>query len=455
MERRYSKRRLQRRERLTTALLVKLSFYAVSIVLIASALTFTITYKNAYTQVIDVLQQDLAPTLAQNQAFFERVEGYADVMANGFLTRYKLRLNNREALNQFNDWYEETSPGVVRLGADFAQGIVADSTKFEYLSGFLGPRQTPITDELKQRVIASQYTLNALAPAWQTEVANSHFSMPENVLILFSTSSPWGLLADKDLVITDYSVVQSTLKSENPQREPNWTGLYYDISAGVWTITYQRPVDYNDRHLVNASFDVNLSHLLSSLTQRKRARSEHMVLKQNGDLIAASNLTTDEMTEASVLNSKTYDEPFYQAVRAFVGSQPIKAASLITETAVDGQLINVHKMPGPEWLHVTLYPLSEIREQALKLPIQLVMAGVVLVFLILLITYWLIRNEVSKPLQEVATVASMMGRRDYADALSHRAENISARGEVKQALDAFKMIAQRFFESKSELEKQV
>ena len=49
----------------------------------------------------------------------------------------------------------------------------------------------------------------------------------------------------------------------------------------------------------------------------------------------------------------------------------------------------------------------------------------------------------------------MMGRRDYADALSHRAENISARGEVKQALDAFKMMAQRFIESQSELEKQV
>lgn len=97
------------------------------------------------------------------------------------------------------------------------------------LSAFLGKRDVALDDELKSRVIAAQYTLNELGPAWQNEVSNSHFSMPENILLMYSTESPWGLLADKDLVMTDYSVVRSTLQVNNPERKPNWTGLYYDI----------------------------------------------------------------------------------------------------------------------------------------------------------------------------------------------------------------------------------
>jgi hypothetical protein len=63
LERRKDDRRLQRREKLTTALLVKISIWAISIVLIASSITFLTTYNNARERVITVLQRDLAPTL--------------------------------------------------------------------------------------------------------------------------------------------------------------------------------------------------------------------------------------------------------------------------------------------------------------------------------------------------------------------------------------------------------
>ena len=46
-------------------------------------------------------------------------------------------------------------------------------------------RDVALDDELKSRVIAAQYTLNELGPAWQNEVSNSHFSMPENILLMY------------------------------------------------------------------------------------------------------------------------------------------------------------------------------------------------------------------------------------------------------------------------------
>ena len=455
MERRHQHRRLQRHERLTTALLVKISLWAISIVIIASAVTFTATYQNARQRVIDLMQQDLAPTLERNQVLFERIERHAEVLSEEFLERYQLMQNQPERMVQFDRWYQETSPGVLRLKPEFDQGTLQSGEYFQHLSAFLGPRTQPITDELKTRVIAAQHTLDAVGPAWQNVVGNTHFSMPENIIVMYSKESPWGLLADKDLVITDFSVVESTLQSKNPERRPNWTGLYYDISADVWTITYQHPVDRNGQHLVNASFDVALGRLLEDLTAKKRSSSEHLVLNAKGDLIAASNLSQQAMQSRSTLTKDTYQEPIYQAVSEVINANSFTQLPVVIERGVEEQLLIIDQIEGPDWWHVTLYPLADIRAEAMVLPVRLIFAGVGLVLLILLMTYWLIRREITKPLQEVATMASMIGRSDYQQALQHRSADINARGEVKQALDGFKTMASRFIKAQNELERKV
>lgn len=455
LERRKDDRRLQRHEKLTTALLVKISIWAISLVVIASAITFLTTYSNARERVIHLLQQDLSPTLERNHALFKRIESNANILAEEFLSQYQLMTSNESTNEWFNEWYQATSPGVFRLKPAFNRGISLNGDYFESLSAFLGPRQKPISDELKVRVIAALFTLNELAPAWQNDVANTHFSMPENILLMYSKESPWGLLADKDLIITDFSVVKSTLRSKNPERKPNWTGLYYDLSADVWTITYQKPIDLNGQHLANASFDVALGSLLSDLTQKKRPKSEHIVLNTKGDLIAASNLSQEAIIERSTLTSQTYDEPLYQQLSHLVTEAELNDTAITLENAVDDQLLIIDKIAGPDWWHITAYPLEEIRKQAIILPLQLVAAGVGLVILTLLMTYWLIQREVTKPLHEVATVASLMGQRNYQEALSHRAASIKARGEVKQALDAFKTMASRFIAAQNDLEQQV
>ncbi|WP_404399501.1 diguanylate cyclase [Idiomarina seosinensis] len=455
MERRKRQRRLHHRQRLTTALLTKISLAAISIVVVASAATFLTTYENAKQRVIEVLQQDLSPTLTRNQQLFNRIEQHGEILTRQFISRYQLLHDKPSSVEKFNNWYQQTSDGVFRLKPEFDQGVEVNGHYFQHLSAFLGPRDEPISQELKGRTIAAQMTLDALAPAWQNEVANTHFSMPENILIVYSQSHPWGLLADKGLIITDYSVVKSTLLSENPDREPNWTGLYHDISAGLWTITYQRPVDLNGRHLVNASFDVNLDQLLSDLTEKKRPNSEHMVLNQQGALIAASNLSTSDMTDHNTLVPENYDEPLYQAVSQIIGEGKLTQTPRVLESSLPEHVAIINKIKGPNWWYVTLYPQSEIKKQALVLPVKLVAAGIGLVLLILLIVYWLINQEVSKPLRVVAKVASMMGQRNYQDVLDNQPANIKAKGEVRQALTAFKHMAGRFIAAQQELERQV
>ncbi|WP_198400886.1 hypothetical protein [Idiomarina piscisalsi] len=122
MERRKDDRRLRRHEKLTTALLVKISIWAISLVVIASAITFLTTYSNARERVIHLLQQDLSPTLERNQALFKRIESNANILAEEFLSQYQLMKSNESTNEWFNQWYQETSPGVFRLKPAFNRG---------------------------------------------------------------------------------------------------------------------------------------------------------------------------------------------------------------------------------------------------------------------------------------------------------------------------------------------
>ncbi|ACV27217.1 GGDEF domain-containing protein [Kangiella koreensis] len=456
MDRRNQDRRLRAREKLTTALLVHISLWALSIVILASIVTFLTTYQSTREQYIQLLKQGIAPKLEKKRWQFDQVQSQADILGEQFLERYQQLMANPEAsIAAFDKWYEETSPGVLRLKAEFNRGRAVDFDLFEDISTFAGLRKHPIDDELKVRIIAAQYTLNELGPAWQHQVANSHFSFPENIIVMYSQKEPWGLLADKDLVITDFSVVKSTLQEFNPDRESLWTGLYYDISADFWAITYQKPVDLNGKHLVNASFDVGLSNLLQELIEKKQPNSEHLVLNNNGGLIAASNMSMSALNTHQVLTPDNYQEPLYEAIFRLLQEQPDLKDGMVLDEGIEEHLVIVNKTESLNWWYFTVYPRSEIQKQAIIFPLKLTLAGIALVGLILLMVYWRIRAEVSKPLRMVAKVASMMGSKNYEDVVSSDIADSKTHGEVRRAIEAFKTMAQRFIGAQHELEAKV
>ena len=117
------------------------------------------------------------------------------------------------------------------------------------MTTFAGPGPRPLSDEIKARTIIAQYLVNEFGPALHGLVTNTHISLPENILTIYQQDNPWGLLAAPELVITDFTTVGSTLQEDNPERTPVWTGLYFDLSAGYWTITYQVPVDIDGQHM--------------------------------------------------------------------------------------------------------------------------------------------------------------------------------------------------------------
>ena len=448
-------RRQQPRKKLTTRLLWHVVAVSVCILLVTLVVTFWQTYPSAKQDVVERIQREVATKLKTNQFQLRTIEKRGELLAEEFITRYQALRHEPDLQTYFNDWFEETSLGVWRLKESFFSGRKAGDHYFKGMSVFVGPRPTPLDDELRARLVISVRTLNDLGPAWEGQVTNSHLSLPENALALYSREQAWGRLAAADLVMTDFSTLKSTLQSENPERTPNWTGLYKDHSGGYWTITHQRPVDLNGKHLVNASFDVSLAQLTQDLSRTVDRDIDNYVLNKSGALITSSTLTDALREQRNTLTPQNYDDPLYQKIAARLLANRATIRQEVWDDIDDDYLVLVQHLGTPDWWYFSVYPKELITSEALSLPIIIAVIGSLLVLGVLLTMIIFVRQQVSLPLRRLASLAALIDEKNY-DAIEKQSESeVRSYGEINQVLNAFRVMARRFVRTNAELEQRV
>jgi diguanylate cyclase (GGDEF)-like protein len=455
MTNRTNERRQQPRKKLTTRLLWHVIAVSLVLLVLTLVITFWQTYPAAKQAVVERLQEEVAVKLQANQIHLQGVERQGELLAQEFLARYQTFSNDPQLQTDFYDWFEETSPGVWRLKEAFFNGTQRGEHLFKGMSVFVGPRPSPLDDELRARLMISVRTLNDLGPAWQELVTNSHLSMPENALALYSMKQAWGRLAAADLVMTDFSTLKSTLQSENPQRKPNWTGLYKDHSAGFWTITYQRPVDLNGQHLVNASFDVSLEQLTQDLARTVDADIESYVLNRSGALVASSTLATVLSEQRNTLTPDNYADPLYQKIAQRLLANTNGIEQEVWDDIDDDYLILVQHLGTPNWWYFSVYPKELITSEALSLPLVIAVIGSLLVMGVLLTMVLFVRHQVSQPLRRLASLAALIDEKNYAAIAKQSESEVRSYGEIRQVLNAFRVMAERFVKANTELEQRV
>ncbi|CAB0151347.1 Diguanylate cyclase VdcA [Pseudidiomarina piscicola] len=450
-----TERREEPRKRLTTRLLWHVISVSVVLLLATISLVFWNTYPSAKQSVVQQLQEQVGEKLRSNQAQLQAVEAQAELLSQAYLDRYQAFVGNPEIIGRFEKWFEETSPGVFRLQERFFSGTQIDDRLFRGLSVFVGPGPRPLSDEYKARLVISVIVLSEMAPAWRKQVTNTHFSFPENSLAEYSLDDPWGRQAAKDLVITDYSTVRSTLQHENPSRTPIWTGLYHDHSSGYWTITYQQPLDLHGQHLINTSFDVGLQQLNETLNQTEGENVETYVLNETGALVSSSTLIKKRPERQDTLTPETYDDPLYQEIAARLLQGDTVQGQQIWDDLDDDYLILVQHLGTPNWWYFSVYPKAMITSQALSLPLLIALIGVALVVAVLLTMTYFVRREVSRPLTQLAHVAALVDQKNYHEIEQQSVERMRGYGEVKQVLSAFRTMARRFVAANEQLEKRI
>ncbi|RUO42067.1 hypothetical protein CWE22_07950 [Pseudidiomarina aestuarii] len=398
---------------LSTQLLSRITLWSALLVTLTTGFAFWNTYQRESAEQVAELVDSAEQRVSAGSAVFIEAEKTTQVFADRFLTRYQKQVNQPHLIERFDAWFEEREPGVWRLRTPYFDGAFAFERWWQYLSGFVGRSDAPLDAERKSRIMMSLSVLQEFGPAWEHNFANTHVSMPENVLLNYWPQSNWGQSARADLDMTAYSVVGSTLQQNNPERRPNWTGLYFDETALDWVITFQRPIDWNGRHLLTPSHDVFLTSVIETFIANSTA--DHFVFNQKKQLVAGSPEFTKNKEYVGVieLEETEIDElvTVYQVVEqaAPTAADPVK---IYLNELADHILIAVY-VPGTQWWHVTRTSKKSLQAEAVVASLWVAALGAFILLTTVLIAWIFIRNQITKPIRQLEKAANYIKQGKY------------------------------------------
>lgn len=399
---------------LIQGVLFRIFIVAMILVAILSFFYYFYIYNLEAEKRLDELKEYVDERVKADSVIFELAEDNLQVFKEEFLRLYTSDITVTE--EDFWELYFVDSRGATRMKEEQFNGVFTEDGTYRYgMSSFIGNNQSVSDSDFRRRLVLSYRLLSQLGPGWVNRFANVHASFPENGIVLFWPEEPWGLNARADLPMNELSVIKAMTKQENPERNPLWTGLYYDETADEWMITYQVPVDYEGKHLLNPSHDVFLTDIMERLLSEYPAGGYNFLIRKDGYLIAhpsepseeqrwVGQLSLDKISIPSVKNS-------YQLISANLeeGDDSVQ----IIENHKDNSYLAVGELSGPGWWFVSVLPMEVIQDVAHKSALIYFTQGMILVLIILAVVYFVLRFQAERPLQQLRYAAELIGEGEY------------------------------------------
>lgn len=359
----------------------------------------------------------------------------------------------------FDAYFADPGDGTLRLRERYFTGVRdADGVVRSGVSGFVGRRRPPLTDELRRRLVLTYRVIAEFGPGWTGDFANVHASLPENALVIYWPHAAWGLNAASDLDMTAGSVIQSTLPTHNPERRPVWTGLYYDETASDWTVTYQRPVDFEGRHLINPSLDVRLSDLVERVVEQRPEGGYNLVLAEDGTVVAHPGRMDQLKESMGQISVDELGDPELQSIYASLsnaGPATARGARIVDNDEI-GAYLGFVELKGPDWWLVTVYPHEIVAASAWEAA-RLLLLLMAVMFLVLIVTVVLVlRNSVALPVRQLKHASELLARGKYDTIATGRVALPDDRGdEVGLLAQSFRAMACQIADANRRLERAV
>ncbi|NDY58073.1 diguanylate cyclase [Desulfovibrio sulfodismutans] len=399
--------------RLSRQILMKVLVLGTIIVGSATIICYFLVYNISSEKTFAYLRQYMLERRQQENRAFLDAYAHLEFFRDEFL---KLYLSDIEfSDDEFWNMYEVDKDGATRMKKEFFDvGFDPRLGRTWGVTSFIGNNQSVASRDFKRRLLLSYILVNRYGPAW-LPTGILHVTYPENALVIFSPDDPWGLQARPDLPMNELGTIKATLQSENPQRTPVWTGLYYDETVGKWTITFEMPVDDQGRHLINPSLDVSLESIMNRLDSGLPEGAYNLILSKNGYLIAHPGDLRNELKLKGQLSLDKIGDPgltrMHQEITAHAGLSTQDVS--IIEDAGGGNYLFVAPLTGPEWWFVMVLPKALIAREAHQTSQIVLFLGFSLFVLYYFAVHLIIRGQVKLPLRRLQNAVSLVARGEY------------------------------------------
>ncbi len=429
---------------------------AVSLVVsIGSIFSYVIVLSSRKKQKIQEVKDYVKYQLLNLSSFFKTAESNLNIFKSEFLRIYNSDYQITE--EEFWEYYFLDDDGAIRMKPKYFNGVLNSNGVYsEAITSFIGSNQKIDDWDFQRRLMISYKLLQKFGPAWQNNFANVHVSYPENAISVYWPQQPWGLKSQADLPMNELETIKATTQKENPERKPVWSAMYYDETARDWVITYQLPVDFEGKHLINPSHDIYLKEFLNNLISNKISNTYNFVLNQDGYLIAYPGEPTHEQKLMGHISLEKANIPSvtraYYLIKDAVGFD--FTGVKVIENTDDHCYLIVGKIQGPDWWLVTVLPKGLVQNAAKRSAALIGLGGVFALLSTLSLVFYVMHNQVSKPLKLLRNAADAIGKGDYSSATAKAMRlPLGLNNEIGVLAKRFKEMSTRIRNNKQNLEK--
>jgi signal transduction histidine kinase len=334
---------------------------------------------------------------------------------------------------------EDVSARFDRLFARMPDGTLRnrlegfDGTK---MPGVFVPKDLSPDAELRRRILASYDVLAQYGPAFHTRFTNTFIVLPEGVLVLYWPERPtWCHEAETTFSVVSLDFFIRSLPEKNASRRTAWCSIYADPGTQKPMVSVSTPLDLDGRHVATFGHDVLLEQLMERAIRDHLPGSYNMILDTEGQPVAHPELASSNGTEEQ-----------WRHLRLIVERLEASPDQTLVELPEYDEHLAQARLEGTGWNFVTVLPDSVVSQPALEAARYVLLFGVASLLLELVIMYWVLRQQITRPLLVFTQATDRVAAGDFQVEL-----DTSRRDELGQLARAFRQMADQVQRREEEL----
>jgi C4-dicarboxylate-specific signal transduction histidine kinase len=311
--------------------------------------------------------------------------------------------------------------------------------------GLYVPPGVTLDAGLRRRILASYDVLTQYGPALRIRFIDTFITLPEGPLLLYWPDSPTYI---QDTRSTESIISQEffppTRPENNPERRTTWSGVYKEPIHQNWVVTVSTPLDVEGRHVATLSHDVLLDELMARTSSDHLPGAYNVIFRDDGQLIAHPELKPEGEVAYNILDaglpgsSSRLHSAEQQAHlrRIFEQVKGRTPGQTVVKLPEDSEYLSMARLKGPGWNFVTVLPESVIAQPAFHSARYVLVFGLASLVLELAIMFWVLRQNLSRPLLAFTHATDRIATGDFKVELDTRRQD-----ELGQLAQAFHFMA--------------
>ena len=287
-----------------------------------------------------------------------------------------------------------------------------DGTIRNQLQGFDGTRMpqvfvakdVPVDDDFRRRLIAAYEVTAQYGPALHVRFTDTYVMLPEGALVMYWPKAPtWSRDVEATYSFSTLDYFTQSLVQNNPRRETTWTGVYEDEPSKVWLTSSSTPLDLDGRHVASVGSDVLLDELMGRTINNHLPGAYNILFRDDGQLIAHPDMELKSGTG----QQQAHLRDIIDRVKARTPDQHV------LELPKHAEYLAVARLEGPGWNLVTVLPERVVSAEALAASRYVLLFGLASLLLELAIMYWVLQQQISRPLLSFTQAADQLAAGDF------------------------------------------